>query len=92
MPKKSCWACGSLDVIRWGFQSGKQRFLCKNCGTYFTRINKGVSASNRFIWFRNLFLQKQTQEIISAEGGYSVRTLKRYFDGYLSSNPRFSKP
>jgi Transposase, Mutator family len=79
-----------LDVIRWGFQSGKQRFFCKNCGIYFTRANKGVSCSNRFIWFRKWVLQKQTLEVISRESGYSVRTLKRYFDGYLSSPPRLS--
>ncbi len=88
--KTSCWACNSFDVIRWGFQTGKQRFFCKNCGIYFTRINKSVSASNRFVWFRNWVLQKQTLEVISGESGYSVRTLKRYFDGYLSSPPILS--
>lgn len=79
-----------MDVIRWGFQSGKQRFFCKNCGIYFTRVNKSVSTSNRFVWFRNWVLQKQTLEVISGESGYSIRTLNRYFDGYLSSSPRLS--
>ena len=23
--KYRCWACGSLDVIKWGIRSGKQR-------------------------------------------------------------------
>ena len=27
--KKRCWACGSTHSIKWGKQSGKQRYKCK---------------------------------------------------------------
>ncbi|MDQ3847020.1 MAG: hypothetical protein M3342_23845 [Bacteroidota bacterium] len=50
--KKRCWACGSLAVIRWGKQSGKQRFKCKQCGIFFTRNDPAQRQKNRFIWFR----------------------------------------
>lgn len=79
-----------MDVIRWGFQNGKQRFRCKECGIFFTSSNKGVSRSNRFIWFRKWVLQKQTLEVISKESGYSVSSLKRYFEVYLASPPILS--
>lgn len=88
--KTSCWACQSLNVIRWGFQNKKQRFRCNTCGIFFTSSNKGVSKSNRFIWFRKWILQKQTLDIIAKESGYSVRTLKRYFHEYLSTPPKLS--
>jgi len=79
-----------LEVIGWGIRNGKQRFQCKSCGIYFTRNNKGVTKSNRFVWFRKWILQKQTLEIISKDSGYSVRTLKRYFHEYLSVPPKLS--
>jgi len=65
----------------------KHRFKCKECGLLFTRGNPGVSKQNRFIWFRDWIVGKQTYEHISFESGYSVRTLKRYFEGYLSDYP-----
>lgn len=79
-----------MEVIGWGIRNGKQRFQCKSCGIYFTRNNKGVTKSNRFVWFRKWILQKQTLEIISKDSGYSVRTLKRYFHEYLSVPPKLS--
>jgi hypothetical protein len=79
-----------LDVIGWGIRNGKQRFQCKSCRIYFTRNNKGVTKSNRFVWFRKWILQKQTLQIISKDSGYSVRTLKRYFHEYLSVPPKLS--
>jgi len=79
-----------MDVIGWGIQNGKQRYRCKSCGILFTRINKGVTQSNRFVWFRQWILQKQTLETISANSGYSTRTLKRFFHEYLSSPPKLS--
>lgn len=35
-PNKNYVGIKSLDVIRWGKQSNKQRFKCKNCGLLFT--------------------------------------------------------
>jgi len=85
--KNRCWVCGSLDVIKWGIRSGKQRFKCKECGASNTRKNTGVSRSNRFIWFREWIIGKQTLEQLCAKSGYSSRTLRRYFAVYLSDYP-----
>jgi hypothetical protein len=64
-------SCQSLDVIKWGKQGGKQRFKCKNYGVLSTRLNKGVVFSNRFVWFREWIIGKQTLEQISLKSGYS---------------------
>lgn len=85
--KTRCWGCQSLDVIRWGFQQGKQRFKCKNCGLLFTSIKPDQRKRNRLVWFRDWIVGKQTFEQISKESGYSERTLKRYFYDYLSDSP-----
>lgn len=87
LKKKSCWGCKSLDVIKWGTQNNKQRFKCKNCGLLFTRQNKNVKESNQFIWFKKWVFHRQTIDYISKESGYSIRTLKTYFDNYLSKAP-----
>lgn len=56
--KTRCWACQSLDVIRWGYQQGKQRFCCNNCGIYFTSENKVVSKSNEKIWVKKWVIER----------------------------------
>ena len=88
--KKRCWACGSLDTIKWGKQQGKQRFKCKNCGILFTFQNKNVSKSNRFVWFKKWVVGRRTIDDLVKESGYSKRTLKRYFSSYLSKPPTLS--
>lgn len=85
--KTRCWGCHSLDVIRWGFQQGKQRFKCKNCGLLFTRNKPEQSKRNRLVWFREWIVGKQTFEQISEKSGYSTRSLKRYFYDYLCDSP-----
>lgn len=67
-------------MISWGKQNGKRRFKCKNCGIYFTSENKSVGLKNKEIWFKKWIVGKQTYEQISAESGYSVSTLQRYFN------------
>ena len=88
--KKRCWSCGSLKVIGWGKQAGKQRFKCKNCGILFNFSNPSVSDANRFVWFRDWIIGRQTIKQISSASGYSERTLKRYFHAYLSKAPVLS--
>jgi len=88
--KKRCWACGSLDTIKWGKQGNKQRFKCKNCNVLFTSQNKSVTKSNRFIWFKKWVVGRRTIDDIVVESGYSKRTLKRYFNDYLSGPPKLS--
>ena len=85
--KTRCWGCHSLEVIRWGFQRGKQRFRCKNCGLLFTRNKPEQSKKNRLVWFRDWIVGKQTFGQISEESGYSTRSLKRYFYDYLLDSP-----
>ena len=85
--KKRCWVCHSLNVIKWGIRKGKQRFKCKDCGALNTRTNKSVSYNNRFIWFREWIVGKQTLEQLQRKSGYSIPTLRRYFDSYLKNYP-----
>ena len=85
--KYRCWVCDSLDVIKWGIRNGKQRFKCKECGALNTRTNQGVSQSNRFVWFREWIIGKQTFSQLSVKSGYSERSLKRHFYAYLRNYP-----
>ena len=50
--KKRCWACESLNTIKWGKQKKRQRFKCKDCGILFTSKNEAVKLSNPFSWFK----------------------------------------
>jgi len=90
LQKKRCWACGEQQLIKWGKQLGKQRFKCKNCGVLSTATNRGVSAANRFNWFKDWVVGRQTINQLTKTSGYSERTLKRYFDNYLSEAPVFT--
>lgn len=56
----------------------------------FTRDNPGVSQSNRKIWFKKWVIDKRNLEDLSQDSGYSVSTLKRYFNNYLTAYPRLS--
>ena len=76
-------------MIKWGKQLGKQRYKCKHCSVLSTGSNKGVSSSNRFIWFKEWVAGRRTIAQISRQSGYSERTLKRYFHDYLSAAPVF---
>ena len=92
MPKtrrERCPQCGFLDVIKWGKQSGHQRYKCKNCGTIFTFRRKDISNKNRFVWFEWWILRKQTVPQISQLSGISERQLYRWFDEYLDEYPQW---
>lgn len=56
----------------------------------FTRSNDGVKKSNRFIWFNEWVVGRQTLHRLSAQSGYAERSLKRYFYEYLSQIPVLS--
>lgn len=76
MPKtrrERCPQCGFLDGIKWGNQSGYQRYKCKNCGTIFTFRRKDVIKRNRFVWFERWILRKQTEPLISQLSGISCK-------------------
>ncbi|NDV94239.1 transposase [Dysgonomonas sp. 521] len=79
--------CGGNHVVKNGFQKGKQRYKCKDCNCVFQWRNKSVSQSNRFIWFRQWIVGKQTLSELEQSSGYSKSSLKRYFHTYLSDCP-----
>lgn len=79
-----------MDTIKWGNRNKKQRWKCQNCGIFFTSENAGVRKSNRFIWFKKWVIGRRTIEELSEESKYSTRTLKRYFNNYLSQMPILS--
>lgn len=84
-----CPDCGFLGAIKWGMQSGHQRYRCKNCHTSFTPIRSDVSRQNKFVWFREWVVGKQTLSELSRRSKYSVRTLQRLFDDYLEAYPQW---
>jgi hypothetical protein len=84
-----CWACDSLATIKWGKQFGKQRYKCKDCGVFSTRVNLGVRKRNREHWFRQWIVGKQTFSQLVIQSGYCERTLKNYFYDYLSHYPQW---
>ena len=42
----SCYHCGSIDLIRFGSQNGRQRYKCKGCGKT-SRENKGSNEERK---------------------------------------------
>lgn len=90
--KTRCWACESLNVQRWGKQSGKQRFKCNNCDIYFTSSNDGVKMSNELVWFKKWVVERQTLFSLSRDSGISERTLRRKFSAYLKIYPKWYIP
>lgn len=52
-----------------------------------TRTNKGVTKSNRFVWFKLWVLGKRTLDQLSQESGYSKRSLQSFFHEQLESFP-----
>jgi len=85
--KKRCWACGSLDSIKWGKQANRQRYKCKNCDIFFTIQNESVTKANLLVWFKRWIVHKHTFEQLSQESGYSISTLQRYFYRQLEDPP-----
>jgi hypothetical protein len=82
--------CKSTSVIRWGKRNNKQRYRCKACGLLFIRQHAGVKEKNKFVWFEDWVIGRQTLNQISNESGYTTRTLSRYFHAYLSKSTVFS--
>lgn len=82
-----CPECNSLNIVKSGFQSGKQRYKCNECGKVFSVTRKDVSMSNRYPWFKKWVLGKQTIEDIADESGMSERQIRRWFDEILEKSP-----
>lgn len=56
----------------------------------FTAENAGVTEANRFIWFKEWVIGRQTINRICQTSGYSEKTLRRYFENYLDKIPALS--
>lgn len=87
--REKCIYCHSFVVKKNGSKGRKQRFYCKTCTRYFTRLRPDISQSNRFIWFRQWIEYGHSIEHISQYSGYSERTLKRHFYEYLKNYPKW---
>jgi hypothetical protein len=56
----------------------------------FIRQHAGVRDKNKFVWFADWVIGRQTLNQISDESGYTTRTLSRYFHSCLAKSPVFS--
>jgi hypothetical protein len=77
-----------LEVIKWGKQTGKQRFKCKNCYVLFTRNDPEQRLKNYFIWFKKWIIERQTYQTLSRDSRLSISTLKRIFYAFLEQYPQ----
>lgn len=77
-----------MEVIKWGKQTGKQRFKCKNCDVLFTRNDPEQRLINQFIWFKKWIIERQTYQTLSRDSHLSISTLKRIFYAFLEQSPQ----
>ncbi len=79
--------CLSNNIIKWGFQSGRQRYKCKRCNEFFVWKNKGKSLSKQRIWFKKWVVGRMTISEIAKVKKCSVSTIQRLFRQFLSNPP-----
>ena len=65
----SCYHCTSTDLIRFGFQNGRQRYRCRACGKT-SRQNKGSNAYDETV---------KAQILAAYHERGSLRAMKRIF-------------
>ncbi len=64
-----CYHCDSADLIRFGFQNGRQRYKCRACGKT-SRANKGSNAYDETV---------KAQILAAYHERGSLRAMKRIF-------------
>jgi hypothetical protein len=74
-------------VIKWGIQSGKQRYKCKDCGLLFQWDNDSVKDANRFVWFKKWIIERQVYRYLIRDSGMSTSSIQRLFKRFLSQAP-----
>lgn len=79
--------CGSNRIIKWGFQSGRQRYKCQRCHQMFVWKNKGKSLDKQKIWFKKWIIGRMTLEEIAKQKECSGSTIQRLFREYLNNPP-----
>ncbi len=65
----SCYHCTRTDLIRFGFQNGRQRYRCRTCGKT-SRDNKGSNAYDETV---------KAQILAAYHERGSLRAMKRIF-------------
>ena len=65
----SCYHCTSTDLIRFGFQNGRQRYRCRACSKT-SRENKGSNAYDETV---------KAQILAAYHERGSLRAMKRIF-------------
>lgn len=46
---KRCPSCSSVNVVKNGFQSGRRRFKCKDCGLNFQSLKQDSRQSKSIV-------------------------------------------
>ena len=47
--EKRCPRCGSKEKVKSGYNKGKQKYLCKECGRNYTETKNGYPESTKHI-------------------------------------------
>ncbi len=79
--------CGSKRIIKWGTQSGRQRYKCQRCHQLFVWKNKGKSLDKQKVWFKKWIMGRMTLEEIAKQKECSISTIQRLFREYLNNPP-----
>ena len=89
MNSKKCVFCESLNVKKFGFQKGIQRWKCKDCLKYFQANKRSLPKEEIFCSF---VFHKQTFTELSKSYHIKINTLQKIFDEYVLEekvhNPR----
>lgn len=79
--------CGSNHIQKRGWQCGKQRFRCADCGFSFVLHNIAVKENNHFVWFRKWVMERWVYRYLVRDSGMSQSAIQKLFKSYLSSAP-----
>lgn len=74
-----CPKCTSLHTKKKGLARGIQRYQCRDCVRTFQYVSKRRERESSCLWHEYTH-KKQTLEELSAETGYSARTIRRRLD------------
>lgn len=89
--RAKCKACNNYLVRNGRDQCGKQRYLCRVCGTSTHHFQEDTSAL-LFELFRQYVLFGLTYEVLAYQSGISVKTLQSTFVMYLEQPPPHPHP
>ena len=80
MNSKKCLFCSSLDVKKYGYQNGIQRWKCGSCSKYFQANKRALPKEELFCSF---VFHKQTFTELSESYHIKINTLQKLFDDYV---------